>query len=78
LIGLLLVGNVVFHLESMRPGGSNASECASVSERLSCSSPSSAGASSLAPSHYATAMLALIASVLHAIRLALVRSSYVS
>jgi hypothetical protein len=24
LIGLLLVGNVVFHLESMRPGGSNA------------------------------------------------------
>ncbi len=109
LIGLLLVGNVVFHLESMRPGGSNGYGMRIgigtavllitviggriipsftrnwLARRPPGSMPTAfnrfdviaiaGGAAAIAlwvvaPSHYATAMLALIAAVLHAIRLA--------
>jgi uncharacterized protein involved in response to NO len=108
LIGLLLVGNVVFHLESMRLGGSNAYGTRIgigtavllitviggriipsftrnwLARRPAGSMPTAfnrfdviaiaGGAAAIAlwvvaPSHYATAMLALLAAVLHAIRL---------
>jgi uncharacterized protein involved in response to NO len=109
LIGLLLVGNVVFHLESMHPGSSNAYGMRigigtavllitviggriipSFTRNWLARRPPGAmptafnrfdmiaiacGAAAIAlwvvaPSHYATAILALIAAVLHAIRLA--------
>lgn len=108
LIGLLLVGNVVFHLESLRPGGSNAYGMRIgigtavllitviggriipsftrnwLARRPPGSMPTAfnrfdmiavaGGAAAIAlwvvaPSHYATAILALIAAVLHAVRL---------
>lgn len=109
LIGLLLAGNVVFHLESMRPGGSNAygmrigvgtavllitviggriipsftrnwlarrppGPMPTAFNRFDLIAISGGAAAVafwvMAPGHYVTAVLALIAAVLHAVRLA--------